>query len=322
MINEVHIFGKNPHMFGRLELRCPPLPHTLMKAMELIDQPERQDVGQFIDMIQRDPVVVARLLHIVNSSYYGLRNSISSAERAVAMLGPVAVAGIVVGMNMLKLQKSSDNSCESCFLHLIRHSIATAFLTRHILEGPPRDRTLNSGNNLDRVGVGFTAGLLHDFGKIILVYNFPAEAAAFYRQKTLNMHVNDPDALHLEQLLFGFDHTEAGELVSRKLNFPDLLVDVIRFHHETSPPDGSSETDQVIRAVMAANLAAKAMGFASTKASHWDNVRKHPVWNAILKHDRLEVDGVTSFVSEIQTQRENIEAYIQYLQSNPASSVL
>ena len=83
---------------GGLELRCPPLPQTLLDATKLIDEPEQLEVGPVTEMVQRDPSVVAKLLHIVNSAYYGLRRTINSVERTVVMLGPVAVTGIVVGM--------------------------------------------------------------------------------------------------------------------------------------------------------------------------------------------------------------------------------
>ena len=63
---------------GRLELRCPPPPQTLLEATKLIDEPEQLEVGPVTEMVQRDPIVVAKLLHIVNSAYYGLRRTINS----------------------------------------------------------------------------------------------------------------------------------------------------------------------------------------------------------------------------------------------------
>src|SRR5690606_24720807 len=143
MMRPSGLAGKRAGTLQRLELRCPPLPQTLLEAMQLIERPEKLEVGPVTEMVERDPIVIARLLHIVNSAYYGLRHSVSSAERAVVMLGPVAVAGIVVGMNMLKLRTTLQGPAAETFRRLTRHSVATAFLTRHILEGPPRERPLS-----------------------------------------------------------------------------------------------------------------------------------------------------------------------------------
>ncbi|MFW5972452.1 MAG: HDOD domain-containing protein, partial [Bacteroidota bacterium] len=103
------------------------MPQTLTEALEFMRHPEHLEIAPVTAMVQRDPVVVARLLNIVNSAYYGLRHQITSADRAVVMLGPVAVAGIVVGMQMLKLRELIDGPAGACFNRLIRHSVATAF---------------------------------------------------------------------------------------------------------------------------------------------------------------------------------------------------
>lgn len=293
---------------SKLELRCPPLPQTLMEAMDLIDQPEKLEVGPVTEMVQRDPIVVARLLQIVNSAYYGLRHAISSADRAVVMLGPVAVAGIVVGMNMLKLRSMLDGPAAQCFLRLIRHSVATAFLARHLLDQ-------DAPRSMARIGVGFTSGLLHDFGKIILVYNFPEEAVKFYDMQALDQQVTDEDERHLEQLLFGCDHTEAGEYVARKLSFPDTLTDVIRLHHEPDRPTDQTETDRVVRAVAVANLATKAMGYAFTKDLSWERCVEAPVWSAFAHTNSTRYADEVALLEDMQAQQEHLDQYVHELTS-------
>ena len=150
----------NGATLSKLELRCPPLPQTLTEALELMHTPERMEVKPVTEMVERDPAVVARLLQTVNSAYYGLQRSISSTKRAVVMLGPVAVTGLVVGMNMLKLRSIVDGPAKDCFLRLIQHNIAVAHLTRVFTEQlPARPQRLT-----DSSGDAFTAGLLRDAG--------------------------------------------------------------------------------------------------------------------------------------------------------------
>lgn len=293
-----------------LKLRYPPMPQTLIEAMELMEHPEQLEVRPVTRMVQRDPFVVARLLHTVNSAYYGLRSQVKSAERAVVMLGPVAVAGIVVGMNMLKLRSVFDGPAGDSFLRLIKHSIATAFLSRHILDGTPDSST---NRPAERIGVSFTAGLLHDFGKMVLVYNHPDKAAQFYDERILKSHLIDSDARRLEQFLFGYDHTEAGEYLARKLSFPDELSDTIRFHHEPESFKGSSETKDVIRAVAAANQAAKTMGFGFDRELTWEECLESSVWDASLFRDKYTNSEILK--EDLAAQREHLEEYVANLTS-------
>lgn len=294
---------------SKLELRCPPLPQTLTEALDLMHTPEHMEVKPVTDMVERDPAVVARLLQTVNSAYYGLQRSISSTKRAVVMLGPVAVTGLVVGMNMLKLRSIVDGPAKECFLRLIRHNIAVAYLTRHLHD----HLAPVSSTNDDMAGDAFTAGLLHDFGKIILVYNFSEESVALYEEQTLETQVHNPDLHQMEQLLFGYDHTEAGEFAARKLNFPDALTDIIRLHHDDDTLYRTDATGRLIRAVTAANLTAKAMGYAFPKPRAWDDVLDHPVWPLMLEHDFPGIEDFDQLRDEIRVEQESLDAYVTHL---------
>ncbi len=292
--------------FAGLELRVPPLPQTLTEALEFMQHPEQLEIAPVTEMVQRDPVVVARLLNIVNSAYYGLRHQITSADRAVVMLGPVAVAGIVVGMQMLKLRELIDGPAGKCFSRLIRHSVATAFIARHLVEGSPRERRSQRG----QVGPSFTAGLLHDFGKIILVYNYPEKAVTLYDEQAFENQIDAVDGAELEQLVFGYDHSEAGEFVARKLNFPDLLVDVVRHHHAPDLTVGSGETCRIVRAAAAGNVASKAMGYAFTGSVSPEECAAHPIWNSILTHDLPSYGDPEALVAEVLGLQEELEEYV------------
>lgn len=305
---------------GRLELRCPPLPQTLVQAASLIDDPEQLEVGPVTAMVQRDPIVVAKLLHIVNSAYYGLRSSINSVERAVVMLGPVGVTGIVVGMNMMRLNAVLEGSALSCFDRLIRHSIATAFLARHLVEGVAGQGPAARSLPVARVGVSFTAGLLHDFGKIILTYNAPETAGTVYGPDDMNALVTDLDPLGYEQLVFGFDHLEAGEFVARKLNFPDILTDVIRSHHEPVLDAVGDQSARLTRMVAAADLAAKAFGHGIAGDAYVGGVDMTAVWTAVAELDFPGAPDAAAIVAVLEEQRPHLDAYVDSFASAPSRS--
>lgn len=290
-----------------LELRYPPMPQTLVEATQMMEHPQELQVQPVTRMVQRDPFVVARLLHTVNSAYYGLRNTIESAERAVVMLGPVAVAGIVVGMNMIKLRSAFQGPSGNCFMRLIKHSIATAFLSRHLLV----ETSSKGSNTAEKTGVSFTAGLLHDFGKMVLVYNYPQKATEFYDKHILRDQLVYSDIRRLEQLIFGCDHVEAGEYLARKLSFPDTLSDMIRFHHHPENFSGNAKTRGMITTVAAANQAAKTLGFGFDQRPNWEQCMSQGIWEADLFEQRYASEE--QLKKDLVVQGEQLEEYINSL---------
>lgn len=321
--------GEQPtrRSLSTLDLRCPPLPQTLIEALELIDRPEKIEIGPVTEMVQRDPIVVARLLHTVNSAYYGLRHRIGSADRAVVMLGPVAVAGIVLGMHMLKLRSAVEGPPGACFERLIRHSLATAFLARHLMAGT----SLESRRKHDPspIGAAFTAGLLHDFGKIILIFNFHEDAHKLYDENALDDQLAFEDDRQSEQLIFGCDHTEAGEFAARKLNFPDVLIDVIRNHHvviDSRATDasaglaGESEGNRLVYAAVAANLASKAMGYSFGRSEEAESLEQHPIWNRLREVQNFRGTSPEAMVRDLLAQQKALDQYVADLTADVLST--
>jgi putative nucleotidyltransferase with HDIG domain len=104
------------------------------------------------------------------------------------------------------------------------------------------------------VGRAFTAGLVHDIGKLLLdrplseVLSEPL-AGCDFEEMTVR-----------ERAILGFDHAEAGAALAEAWNFPPFLVDVIRYHHSLGSPD--DEGQDLASAVAAANLVACRVGFA------------------------------------------------------------
>lgn len=299
---------------SRLELRCPPMPHTLLEALNLTKDPERISIASVTAMLERDPLVVARLLQTVNSTYYGLHRTVSSAERAVVMLGPVSVVGVVVGMSMLRLRSVLGGPAGPCFHRLVRHSIATAYLTRFLVEDLPGAARPPAASA--RMSASFTAGLLHDFGKIILVYNFEEKAVALYDQHGLGEHVAVEDLREMESLLFGYDHTEAGEFAALRLHFPAELTRVIRSHHA---PEAARDADgRVVWATHLASLVARALGYAFTAPCPWDACAADPAWDRYLGY--TSVGSHEQLVDLVLAERAALDLFVQSFQT-PAVAV-
>lgn len=302
-----------------LELRCPPLPQTLLQALELMKMPEKMGVGPITEIVSRDPVVAARLLHTANSAHYGLRKQIGSVDRAVVMLGPVAVAGIILGMHMLRLRTIVEGPTAECIERLVRHSTATAYLTRHLIEHarPSGDAASPPSNGMTarlspRMGMPFTCGLLHDFGKIILIYNYQDNALDVYGRDVVGNAAAVQDGREAERRHFGCDHTEAGAFAARKLHFPEALVDVIRHHHDPPTQAADPETNRITRATAAANLAVKAMGYGHRSGGTVDGIAEHPLWREIAELDSNQETSSGSLFEELLCQKPHLDRYVQH----------
>ena len=242
---------------GRLDLRCPPLPQTLVGAVAMLEAPDAIEPEAVVALVERDPMLLAQLLKSVNSAYYGLSRTIASPARAVTLLGPVAVVGLAAGMGMARFAPPATARARAVADRVVRHSLATAYLARVLVDAGPAGAAPEGG--------AYTAGLLHDLGKLVLLHNAP-DAAALYGDRALDRIVAAADGREHERLLFGCDHAEAGAVAAERSGFPEPLVAVIRRHHDAGARAGAGVDRAVgllVRATAAASAGADALGFAA-----------------------------------------------------------
>ena len=195
---------------GVLAIQFPPLQTTLLEAVELMIQPQGPEFEQVLDLVERDPGVATRLLHMANAAYYGQRRPVSNIHRAVMIMGAVPVTEMVLALSLQ--QVPLDRPARLASAHLMRHSMATAFLARHLLARDPAPPRGQPGRKKRQREV-FTAALLHDIGKLVLLYNYPGAASAFYRAAS-DSSKPDAEVLAQERALFGHDHGAAGGYLS------------------------------------------------------------------------------------------------------------
>ena len=217
---------------------------SVMRVMELTS-----DINcspkELVQVIDHDPVMTMKILKLVNSAYFGLRNEIVSIKQGVVILGINTVKNLAVtiaAVGMLPRQTIQGFDSQEFLLH----SLGTATLARILSQ---------------KIGIAsrdatdyFVAGLLHDFGKIMLVQFKPQEM-----QSALHRAREEEIALYqTEKEIFGFDHSEAGSALADKWGLPAELVLSIREHHEPLSTDG----DFAMRdCVFAANQLIKKLDF-------------------------------------------------------------
>ncbi|GAV19347.1 HDOD domain protein [Mariprofundus micogutta] len=193
-----------------------------------------------VRVIERDPVMTMKILKLVNSAFFALSRHVASVQHALVYLGMNTVKNLAVSIATVDTlpRQSIPELRMSAFL---THSLATASVAQYLAKEVLKIRDASDF---------FVGGLLHDFGKAVLVQFEPATYARVIqhaREKQLAL----PE---VEIEFLGLTSAEAGAMLAESWQLPEELVDCIRGHVHCS--DDSSD---LTLAVAAANVVVKTM---------------------------------------------------------------
>lgn len=294
---------------GNLQLNFPTLPHTFLRAMELSRDVENININEVVQVVQNDLSAVTRILRVVNSAYHGVRSEINSVRRAVVVLGPEAVLGIVMSMSLVDLRSNLNVTTTVPFMNLVRHSIATGFIARHLVS---RTELTRSGK-IDRqelLNEAFTAGLLHDFGKIVLLHNFPEKAAALYEEQ-MPIEKSDQDILEIERQVFGFSHAETGGYLMNELNFPHVISAIVERHHNFEITDELPPyTRTLLHIVVMSNRLANALGHGFNHEITEHRFADDPVLDLLMAGKVFGVNDKVTLIDESLELKPFVDEYL------------
>ncbi len=294
---------------ANLNLAYPALPQTFLRIMELMEAGATVDPAAVTDAIVHDPGAVARILRMANSAHQSVEDEIRSVRRAVDVLGPDSVAGVVVGMNMAEKRTVLDARTTLPFLNFVRHSIATGFLARYLYLLNP-ERPQDPAIRHELASEVYTLGLMHDFGKLLLLYNFPDAAARFYSTMEKDFP-SDEAALEAERVLFGFNHTEAGSFLARQLHLPSLFVTVMGLHHHAEEIDTlPARIRYLVYIVAAANQAAHALDESGAPREALNAILGQVVWRRLIDEGLIGSADTAALLDELLDLRPVLDDYL------------
>ncbi|MDR2479539.1 MAG: HDOD domain-containing protein [Treponema sp.] len=203
----------------------PQFPENILEIQKLISNP-KADMTAIARQMSMDPALTGDLLKIVNSAQYMLVKRVESISEAVKMVGIRGIKNLLYSYGTLKIL--GDDTIEK--KRLWEHSYKSAFYAYNLVKNFKRDRNL-----LDDVYVG---GILHDMGKIVFSNVHPD---LLNKIKKFCAEKNIP-ASTFEDLSAGMNHAEIGALIAEKWNFPEVLVNAIRYHHDpASAPEAARD---------------------------------------------------------------------------------
>jgi putative nucleotidyltransferase with HDIG domain len=190
----------------------PSPPHVVTRLLALTDADDTRDL---LDTIDHDPALTARILRTANSPFFAQTRSVTSVGRAVLVLGMTMVRNLTLGLTVWDATASSVAPQHGHTLWA--HSVAVAHAAQHLAL---RTRSCAGPD-------AFTAGLLHDVGKLVLAKQFPDA----YRPILVRTAAT-PVPPDLERAAVGLDHAEVGALLFDRWRLPKVLVDAVVHHHD------------------------------------------------------------------------------------------
>jgi putative nucleotidyltransferase with HDIG domain len=216
----------------------PSLSITVAKILEVTRNPQvtAKDLNKVINL---DPVLMGRVLKLVNSAYYGLSNKVTSLVTAIIMLGINTIKNLALSTAILGRMKNKKKFKALNVDGFWRHSIGVGVASKLIAE------KIGVPTNLREEF--FIAGLLHDIGKIPMndLYEEP------YMRAIRDADLKKRRLVEVEEEVLGITHTQVGKMIAEKWNLTEETTDAILHHHDPNMVTG--DTYNVVAAVYAAN---------------------------------------------------------------------
>jgi putative nucleotidyltransferase with HDIG domain len=224
-------------------LNLPALPAITTSLLQMVDNPAVSS-HRIAGLLASDQSLSARILRLANSPFYGFAHEIKTVQLAVTLLGSDTIANLALSMSVMNrfTQKFEDDT----FDHAVfwKHSILTANLSEKLAV------KLHCKNP----GSGYTAGMLHDIGKLVIhEYLNPAHRNI---EALILEHGAAPYQAEREAL--SVDHAEIGGWLCRNWNLPDEIVAAVNGHH--TPITEESDPCGLVSVVFYADRAASRFG--------------------------------------------------------------
>ncbi len=217
----------------------PPFPAVALKALNLVSGTDGS-LRQLCDVIRVDPAFSSEILKIANSPLIAFSTSVTSVLQASMLLGFRRLRNVVitVGLRAYLTERSSP-----ALLASWRHSIACAIVAEKLAKATATDRDF-----------AYTAGVMHDIGRIALAALLPETYARVFEQAAMR----PGEVLQIERELCGIDHCAAGCALVTAWKLPEDFAEITLHHHD--PVTTATNAASVIQRSCAI---AEAIGFAA-----------------------------------------------------------
>lgn len=190
---------------------------TILTELQELFSDQDVDIDEVVRLVSQDPTLALKVLKKANSTFFARSNGVVDIFEAITCLGLYEVFCII---NTLVTEEAIFNNNQAggfSMYTLWRHAVSTAVICEALAT---RDEKFKV--------TAYTAGLLHDVGKIIMANTGSTE----YQECLTKRNYLKGDTTELETEHFGFSHAQLGAHIASNWGLPDFVHNAIQYHHQ------------------------------------------------------------------------------------------
>lgn len=267
-------------------LKVAALPAVALKFSEAIKDPltSNQDLE---NIVSEDSALAAKVLMIANSTLFNFPSKIETISKAITIIGHKQLSEIILSCSIVAMFKDIPQDVIDMELFW-RHSIAVATASR-ILAASRREQ------NIEKF---FTAGLLHDIGKLIIFVEAPK-----YAVEVITKCEETNELMHkVEKDVLGFDHAKLGAMLLKKWRLPEEIVSTVYHHHMPSISSGNIIGSGIVHI---ADIITHALNFGLSGEKFVPTLNEK-AWNAL----GLDIQILSPVIEQLNVQHTEAVKYI------------
>jgi putative nucleotidyltransferase with HDIG domain len=277
----------------------PTLPIVALRIGEVVHG-KNVTVQQVADILRTDPATSAKLLRLVNSPYFGIPGGVADVARAIPFVGFNTLYQLVLSISVLETLGPKQGGFDIRTLWVHSLTVATAA------------RELANEVKFSDAGGCFTAGLLHDMGKIALAkIDGEKLAKAFEAMQTEGISIEEAEKR------FGLAaHDKIGSRLARQWKFPATLATPIEMHHTVHRPEVRDRLGPNLRSITEIVAAADhlsracAMSFGDNTLGEDGDVEA----NELFDRNGLSGDQQQALVDKVRAQLEKSKVFLSLIE--------
>ncbi|MCF8105005.1 MAG: HDOD domain-containing protein [Desulfohalobiaceae bacterium] len=272
----------NPDRLIAKTLHLGTIPDIYYKTIAAINNPEAS-LDDIAGIVSKDVTLTAKVLQLVNSSFYSLKQRVDTLTWALALIGTNQLMTIVSGVSAVSLFKNIPSELLNV-VSFWEHSIACGTAARLL-------SSYQSGQiDAERF---FVAGLLHDIGRLILIQNLPRQYLGLLQQ----VRKEEIFLFTAETNTFGLDHSQIGAHLAGHWNLPESLGKMIKHHHFPGLDSSLQETS----IINLADVIVNALEIGNSGEYFVPIIEPH-----IFEELKLDKEILQPLINEIENQLEDI----------------
>ena len=212
------------------------IPQIVFKILRMLRE-GRCSLQDIAEEVKQDQVISAKLLKLCNSAFFNKRIKADSIDRVLVLLGEKQLLQVVMSAAFEDFFRGKSKGYSQCKGGLYNHALGTALISEklaRITQCVPSD-------------TAYTAGLLHDIGKVVLDQHMDRAYPFFYRKT----QIGNENLFTAERETFGITHDDIGAMLAEQWSLHDSLIDAIKNHHN---PDNADSDKVLVSIVYLADL--------------------------------------------------------------------